>query len=111
MREEKYYYLRDVENKPIITVCLMKEGDNIARGMAFCSEKDQPCKAKGRAIAKNRAIHALHSKMSSLKVRRVKLSGLIYFFSYLLPCYKSSTLSTLTEQEKNFFEKSRQGDK
>lgn len=104
---EKYYYLRDIQNKPIITVCLVKEGQNIARGLAICSEIDPLCKAKGRAIARNRAIHALRSKINSLRIRRAELVEAAYFFSIPEPFYKSSANPILTNREKNLFEKSK----
>jgi hypothetical protein len=52
---EAYYYLRDPENRPVITVCLLIDGHRIARGVAICSDRDVPCKKDGRARAKGRA--------------------------------------------------------
>lgn len=57
--KEYYYYLRDNANRPVVTVCLLAENGNVARGIAVCSIKDQPEKRKGRAIAKARAEYAL----------------------------------------------------
>ena len=63
--EEKYYYLRNKENEPVLTACLLKEKDQIARGLAICSFQDSPCKRIGRAIAKGRAKKALKRQESS----------------------------------------------
>lgn len=56
---EYYYYLRDKKSKPIVTVCLLVDGDKVARGLAVCSLRDQPEKRKGRAIALARATYAM----------------------------------------------------
>ena len=61
--KELFYYLRDDKNRPIITVCLIAvEEGTLARGVAICSDKDQPNKKIGRAIARGRAIKALKRK-------------------------------------------------
>lgn len=61
-----YYYMRDDKKRPVQTYCLIINKNNLdgehARGMAFCSEKDQPCKKIGRAIASGRAVKALKEK-------------------------------------------------
>ena len=61
-----FYYLRDNEKRPLVTVCLAygKKGYK-ARGIAICSDKDQPSKKTGRAIAKGRARSAFLSGNSS----------------------------------------------
>lgn len=57
MKDIVYYY-RDVDNKPIVTVCLnVKDGEPYCRGVALCSNLDMPNKASGR----NRAIGRAHS--------------------------------------------------
>ena len=64
METKKYfYYGRDNENKPIVTVCLQVEKldgkiMNISRGVAICSKKDIPKKKIGRIIASARANNA-----------------------------------------------------
>lgn len=55
-----YYYLRDFENAPIVTVCIVRQGNYFARGVAICSLKDQPVKKVGRKIARDRALWAIH---------------------------------------------------
>ena len=54
-----YYYLRDYKNRPLITVCLLKQNGDVARGVAICSEKDNPNKSVGRNIARGRAVQAI----------------------------------------------------
>ena len=72
--KEKYYYIRDEENKPRVTVCLMKEehimrkNTGTARGVSVCSYQDNPCKRVGRKIAKNRAEYALFTEEDSLPI-------------------------------------------
>ena len=56
--EPKFYYLRDRDGKPRVTVCLIKSNETLARGIAICSEKDHFNKAVGRAIAFGRAQRA-----------------------------------------------------
>lgn len=69
---ERYYYLRHYKtNAPIVTVCLLKgwHGDH-ARGIAICSECDNPSKAEGRAWAKRRALRALKKRDASDPIGR-----------------------------------------
>ena len=65
MNKEKFYYFRDADNNPLVTVCLMKRGEDISRGISICSFRDSPNKTVGRAIARGRAVKALCNKMSS----------------------------------------------
>ena len=63
---EFYYYHRDEEAKPLVTVCLLKfQGDFVARGVAICSLRDCPSKRTGRTIARGRARKAMINKKSS----------------------------------------------
>ena len=57
--DEYYYYLRDKQRKPIVTVCLLKDNKGtISRGVAICSKQDNPVKKFGRRLAKERAVWA-----------------------------------------------------
>lgn len=64
--QTKFYYLRDPKNRPVVTVCLMQAANAhyqepwLARGIAICSPNDNPCKKTGRALARKRALAALH---------------------------------------------------
>ena len=77
---EKFFYLRDNENKPLGTICVIEEGDSypnpqgpgwiwenvkhVSMGIAFCSPNDNPIKRVGRGIARQRAWYAYHNQES-----------------------------------------------
>ena len=69
----KYYYLRDEENKPRITICAVYDSiaGIFARGVAMCSEKDNPNKRVGRNIALQRAVHALANRTDACPIERL----------------------------------------
>jgi hypothetical protein len=56
---EKYYYLRDKNNQPRITICILGDGGKYYRGIAICSVKDQFRKVTGRKLAYLRALRAM----------------------------------------------------
>ena len=64
--KEIYYYYRDVNNRPVVTVCLIggRIFTDIARGISICSPKDIPCKKTGRFYARERAIRAFIDRFS-----------------------------------------------
>ncbi len=65
MKNRIIYYNRDDQNRPIVTVCLMKYGEDWARGVAVCNLKyDKPSKKIGRKIASNRAANAIRTRKS-----------------------------------------------
>ena len=110
MKVEKYYYIRDSiktdpdgNGRPIITVCILEgcKGD-IGRGMAICSDQDQPCKKVGRGIAKTRALHALYSARNSCEMKRGDKIPLMAFINGF---YKSTFNPELTEYETRLFNK------
>lgn len=68
--KEKYYYLRDKERKPLITVCLLYVSGHIARGVAICSPSDNPEKREGRRIAFKKAEKAFLEKTQTEPVIR-----------------------------------------
>ena len=67
---KKYFYYerqkhRKTDNVPVVTHCLLNDGGIVAKGIAKCSETDNPDKKLGRKIALGRALKALdtgHSK-------------------------------------------------
>lgn len=73
-----YYYVRDHEMRPVVTVCLMKIGTVVSRGMAICSLRDQPCKKTGRRLARNMCLRAFGKKKSGCPVLRDKANGILY---------------------------------
>ncbi|KKM32240.1 hypothetical protein LCGC14_1565890 [marine sediment metagenome] len=68
--KEFYYYLRDNDNRPLVTVCLMQSNINFSRGVAICSNLDSPCKRVGRNIAHERASHAMKVQGSTCPMGR-----------------------------------------
>ena len=68
MAREIYYYLRDGERKPVVTVCLLEAENERARGVSICSKKDNPSKRSGKKIAKDRAKYALKKKGHHLPI-------------------------------------------
>lgn len=108
MKQERYYYIRDNVKtapdglgRPIITVCLIEDHGMVARGIAVCSNLDQPCKKTGRTIAKKRAVYALNSERDGLDSKRMGLPldafELGFQKSYFDPC--------LTQYERKLFRK------
>ena len=69
----RYYYIRDGRNRPVITVCLLKIGKQLSRGVALCSDKDNPCKKTGRNIARGRAEQAMFNEMNCNALNRLDL--------------------------------------
>lgn len=62
IKREAYYYARDKQNRPVVTVCLLVDDKcNIARGVAICSAKDSPNKVWGRALSRSRALACFQS--------------------------------------------------
>ena len=58
--DEYIHYIRDNNNRPMITICLLKDDDSkLARGVAICSLKETgPDKSVGRRYARGRALRA-----------------------------------------------------
>ena len=77
---QKFYYLRDCNNRPIVTVCLMRKKGNYARGVSICSLKDNPNKKTGRNIAKGMATKALKRKMNSEMMARAEVWAVLEDF-------------------------------
>lgn len=70
MNNEYFYYMRDQEGRPRITVCLISEEGVLCRGLSLCSHLDAPKIKTGRNKAKGRAVKALVRKQASLPVVR-----------------------------------------
>lgn len=72
-----YYHLRDMESRPVVTVCIVKKGDCYGRGLSICSKKDMPVKAKGRTIARNRALRAVHNQEFDGEINRFEANEVL----------------------------------
>ena len=57
-----FFTRRDMNRKPIFTICLYEYGDNVAAGLAKCSKHDVFSRALGRKIAFGRAQKVLKIK-------------------------------------------------
>jgi hypothetical protein len=57
--DECYYYLRNQNNHPVATVCLLRYGTDVARGISICAKIDQFDKYIGKGIAYSRAIKGI----------------------------------------------------
>lgn len=58
-----YYGRLDTDggaNVPLVTVCLIDLGASVARGVAVCSDADNPDKIVGKHLSLQRAIKAYH---------------------------------------------------
>lgn len=62
----RFYYIRDNENNPVVTVCIMKNGSKVSRGITVCSPADNFDKLIGRTRADIRARMALEKKGNAL---------------------------------------------
>ena len=92
----RYYYHRDYENKPIITVCLLKNGKEISRGISICSNDDVPCKKTGRKIALTRAMWALDNKDTTCDI--AEPTDIMYLCSRYIDT-KATYMPELTKHE------------
>jgi hypothetical protein len=54
-----FYYIRNAQNKPVITVCILEYSNVYCRGVAICSTKEAANKKIGRTIAFGRAFNSL----------------------------------------------------
>lgn len=66
----KFYHLRDIDKRPIVTVCSLFYNDQKFMGISVCSRKDEPRKSTGRKIALDRAMAAAMSYIPILPVQR-----------------------------------------
>jgi hypothetical protein len=75
--KEYYYYLRDEDNHPRITVCLI-EDSGFHRGISLCSfDEKEIDKGYGRRKARSRALHAYHTRTDSMPVESPKAMDVI----------------------------------
>ncbi len=83
--EERYYYMKFGEgasNVPdgflgVATICLIPHKGVVARGIAFCSPRDQFNKRLGRNIALGRAIKAFCNAGSSAPIPEGTPAGIL----------------------------------
>jgi len=64
--KEFYYYFRDKDRHPRITVCLIENGSCYHRGISLCSFSEKELsKERGRRTARSRAIRAMYTFSNS----------------------------------------------
>ena len=106
---KKFYYIRDEEERPIITVCIYKNIflGTVSKGTAICSEQDIPNKKIGRAIAGGRAKKAALNLGSSGLVKRNDVADELHahFSMPMGRIYKSCFNPELTEYEEKLISK------
>ena len=68
--EQKFFYHRDKERRPIITECVITDGEHRGIGLAICSPLDSVKKSEGRRHAEHRALRAIKKKMCSDPINR-----------------------------------------
>ncbi|KKM11312.1 hypothetical protein LCGC14_1720980 [marine sediment metagenome] len=109
--EVKYYYMKFGEVKHgrpaggIATICLLRNGGLVHRGIAFCSPLDQFIRKEGRNIALGRAIKAMECNSCSEPIPRrtpaivLIQPGIHYLstFSAYLTEYEKKLMGTINE--------------
>lgn len=96
--KEFYYYGRDHEKKPRVTIVLIEKDGNMARGISIGSYKDVLDKKEGRRIARNRALKAVGTQRASEPVLQDhvrRILGIVNLPFY----YKSNWMPALTSFE------------
>jgi len=104
--EVKYYYKRFGEGADnasdgylgAATICLLKNGGLVHRGIAFCSPLDQFNKKLGRNIALGRAIKAMEKRHCSEPIPERTPAGILKKLSGF--DYLSTWSAGLTDYEK-----------
>jgi len=110
-----FYYFKDTENRPTVTVCLISLKNKVARGIAICSTKDNFSKKTyvddngnivkgGRDIAEERAMTALLDEENSEPIYRSECDDILTNCGFDLEVeYKSEFDPELSEFELKLF--------
>jgi len=81
--KERFYYIRDKKEVPVITVCIITDGAHRSRGIALCSKLDMPCKKVGRKIARERARSAILGGKSLCRIGKSEKDTFSHFVDAL----------------------------
>jgi hypothetical protein len=65
---ERFYYLRDELDRPMVTICLVAGPKGVGKGVAVCSVDDNPVKKIGRRLARDRAIRSYWTSANNKKL-------------------------------------------
>lgn len=114
----KYYYFRDTGNRPVVTVCLMKDkAGNVGRGIAVYNDKDMHnpnmllSKDKGRKYAMGYAKRALGTRKNSEPIEKVDALITLHLVvdavgkKFNLPYFHSQYNPDLSDYEKMLIKK------
>lgn len=99
---EKYYYIRDFDNSPKITLCQLEIKNTrelCSLGVAVCSRKDFPNKKIGKEIARGRAVKNLIKRkiFSQQELQKVKTVKNLLNENYNFGGYTPKIVKTLIE--------------
>lgn len=90
------YYYNHSPNNSHSTACLLFDGEKvIAKGVAYCSPREQFIKRTGRNIACGRAVKALEHEVDMLPVRGDTSECKAQYFPYL-SSFESDLLVKIT---------------
>ncbi|MCP5018659.1 MAG: hypothetical protein GY938_25780 [Ketobacter sp.] len=99
---ELYYYIRDADNFPLITVCLLISADGfVARGIAICSPIENPEKSIGRGWARDRAYDAMYEEADDEPIKTQIAKYIFYVCDVSVPKFKQQFNPELSNFEKN----------
>jgi len=105
-----WYYLRNEENEPVVTVILtINDNNEIARGVSVCSVDDNPEKRKGIEWARKYAIDAMKAKSNierkCLQVESLVLDSVSHPEEFDIYAFKAWYMPKLSEFETNLINK------
>jgi len=101
-----YYYFRNAQKAPLVTVCLMTGESEFVRGIAVCSPLDIVSKAIGRGLARGKALRALGTRSNSSPIKRTIVSEIREEVGFPKTWkYKSEYMPELSSFERKLVEK------
>jgi len=85
-----YYYLRDEQNRPLVTVCLAinRDTNEFFRGITICGS-DNLEKSEGRKYASRRVLRAIKRRKNTMSIKQDFVIGILNEVGYKLGMYKS----------------------
>lgn len=99
--KELYYYCRDGDNDPMITVCLLISSDGLtSRGIAICSPMDNPNKSVGRGYARDRAYDAMYHEVDDDPIESQLAKYVFYICDMSVPEFKQQFNPELSNFER-----------
>jgi len=96
IKDEYYFYLRDRNHHPIITVCIKRKDGEIARGLSILNSSDKIDKGEGRRWARRYADKALGTKCTNYPIQKTEA------LQVLERVYEYGSLYPIVETENAF---------